>query len=182
MKASTKVWRTILGVIFILSGIAAIGKYSIGIVLACIVIGAVLIPWAAFKKAKVKAVGEPKIKTQADENAPAEMTPEEVAKNVAQLGQTCRYSYEHVGLYRPDGVGPMPPLGAVLLLEREEENPYDSNTIRAVQWKDGGVKVYGYMNKGNLRDMVSDFLDRSEPVMTTVTRADDKLEIWIGMP
>lgn len=178
MKTSTKVWRTVIGVIFILSGFSAIGKYSFGVILACFAIGAVLIPWAAFRKKK----DEREAFEAKEEAEPAEKTPEDVAREVAMVGQTCRYSYEHVGLYRPDGVDPMPPLGAVLLLEKDEDNPYDPKTIRALQWTSDGVKVYGYMNKGKLRDMVTDFIDRNEVIMTTVTRADDRLEIWIGMP
>lgn len=166
MKASTKIWRVVLGAIFILAGFGAIGKYSFWVVLICFAIGAALIPWKGFQKPKQN---DP-VKSAADPD------------DVALAGKACRYSYEHVGLYRPEGVEPMPPLGATLILEREEDNPYDPEAIRAVQWTKDGVKVYGYMNKGKLRDMVSDFIDRSDPILTKVTRADDKLEIWIGMP
>ena len=191
MTKKSKVWRTVFGVLFILSGIGAIGKHSFWVILACLVIGAALIPWKAFRKSKAV---EPKEAEGGNSGTPEELksespeatgtaakAPEEVAREVALAGQACRYSYERVGLYRPEDVEPMPPLGSSLLLEREEDNPYDQKAVRAVKWTSEGVKVYGYMNKGKLRDMVSDFLDRGDPVMTKVTRADDKLELWIGM-
>lgn len=179
MSTKAKVLRIVFGALFILSGISAIGKQPFWVILVCVAIGAALIPWTAFRRGKPEDVTE--TEEVIDETPEEGESPEEVAKSVALIGQTCRYSYERVGLYRPEGVAPMPPLGTTLLLEREEDNPYDPKTIRAVKLEAGGVKVYGYMNKGKLRDMVSDFLDRNEPVLTKVTRADDKLEIWIGM-
>ena len=181
MIPSTSIWRTALCVLFIFSGISGIGKYSAWTILVCLAIGAALIPWNSFRRVKKEKPEKVKV-IQAKATEAAAESPEEVARSVALLGPTCKYSYEHVSLYRPEDVDPMPPLGASLMLEREADNPYDPEAIRAVKWSKDGVKVYGYMNKGKLRDMVSDFLDRGETILTKVTRADDKLEIWIGMP
>lgn len=121
------------------------------------------------------------LKGRGTREASPEPIPESPARTMTPPGLAYRYSYDRVGLYRPAGVAPMPPIGAVLLLEKDEDNPYDPDAIRAVQWTANGMQVYGYMNKGKLRDMVSDFIERRELISTMVTRADDRLELWIGM-
>ena len=95
---------------------------------------------------------------------------------------TYDYEYEAVGLYRPEGVAEMPKIGDTLLLTEQPENPYDDKTVVAQRVKDGKIEDVGYMNKGKLRDMVRDFIEsETGTVCAIVTRADEKLEVWIGM-
>ena len=88
-----------------------------------------------------------------------------------------KYEYKNVGLYRPkDVTAPMPPLGECVVLMPDPENPYDSGAVKA--FYDG--QTVGYMNRGKLQDMIRDKFGKAA-ICTKVTRADDKLEIWIGI-
>ena len=88
------------------------------------------------------------------------------------------YEYTTVGIYRPEGVTFMPAVGDAVTLELEPDNPYDDKAVVA---KVKGERI-GYLNRGKLKDMVVDFLDSSSAyIVAEVTRADSKVEIWIGM-
>lgn len=89
------------------------------------------------------------------------------------------YDYDRVGLYRPEGaVDYMPMVGEPVTLELEPENPYDSEAVVA---KVHGKKI-GYMNRGKLKNMVVDFLNSATGEVTAeVTRADERVEIWMGL-
>lgn len=89
------------------------------------------------------------------------------------------YDYDRVGLYRPEGaVDYMPMVGEPVTLELEPENPYDSEAVVAKVY---GKKI-GYMNRGKLKNMVVDFLNSATgEVVAEVTRADERVEIWMGL-
>lgn len=88
-----------------------------------------------------------------------------------------KYEYKNVGLYRPkDVTAPMPPLGECVVLIPDPENPYDSGAVKALY----DNETVGYMNRGKLQDMIRDKFGKAA-ICTKVTRADDKLEIWIGI-
>lgn len=88
-----------------------------------------------------------------------------------------KYEYTNVGLYRPKAVtAPMPPLGECVVLIPDPENPYDSGAVKALY----DNETVGYMNRGKLQDMIRDKFGKAA-ICTKVTRADDKLEIWIGI-
>lgn len=104
------------------------------------------------------------------------------APDPAFVGNDWDYEYTDVGLYRPEGaVGEMPSIGDTVLLTLDPENPYDSKAVKAERVVDGEIITVGYMNKGKLRDMVTDFINAGGTVCAKVTRADSKLEVWIGM-
>lgn len=88
------------------------------------------------------------------------------------------YEYTSVGIYRPEGVTFMPAVGDAVTLELEPDNPYDDKAVVA---KIKGERI-GYLYRGKLKDMVVDFLNSpSAYIVAEVTRADSKVEIWIGM-
>ena len=88
------------------------------------------------------------------------------------------YEYTSVGIYRPEGVTYMPAVGDAVTLELEPDNPYDDKAVVA---KVKGERI-GYLYRGKLKDMVVDFLNSpSAYIVAEVTRADSKVEIWIGM-
>lgn len=78
------------------------------------------------------------------------------------------YSYTDVGFFVPDELktvsSSVPPYKQ-LTLSYEEDNPYDASAI-AVKYN--GAKI-GYMYKGKLRDMVSDY-DRDDRSVMAVSR------------
>ena len=121
-------------------------------------------------------VGYKKVKGNTKADSPKEALPTTPPRG------TYDYEYEAVGLYRPEGVAEMPKIGDTLLLAEQSENPYDDKTVVAQRVKDGKIEDVGYMNKGKLRDMVRDFIEsETGTVCAIVTRADEKLEVWIGM-
>ena len=72
----------------------------------------------------------------------------------------------------------MPMVGEPVTLELEPENPYDSEAVVAKVY---GKKI-GYMNRGKLKNMVVDFLNSATgEVVAEVTRADERVEIWMGL-
>jgi len=86
--------------------------------------------------------------------------------------------YTRVGLFRPaDVTAPMPPVGEEVDLEPEPDNPYDDKAVRAVY--DG--ETVGYMNRKGPRGAVLRAFDQGQIVWAEVTRADDRLEIYIGI-
>lgn len=88
------------------------------------------------------------------------------------------YDYDDVGIYRPEGVTFMPAVGDAVTLELEPDNPYDDKAVVA---KVKGEHI-GYLYRGKLKDMVVDFLNSpSAYIVAEVTRADSRVEIWIGM-
>lgn len=67
-------------------------------------------------------------------------------------------------------------LTGVVMLEQEPENPYDSRAVAVTQC---GQKL-GYIYRGNMQDMINDFMDREEPVNAWLTKIDsenNKLQI-----
>ena len=121
-------------------------------------------------------VGYKKVKGNTKADSPKEALPTTPPRG------TYDYEYEAVGLYRPEGVAEIPKIGDTLLLAEQPENPYDDKTVVAQRVKDGKIEDVGYMNKGKLRDMVRDFIEsETGTVCAIVTRADEKLEVWIGM-
>lgn len=162
--------------LFLILGGALNIKEQTGAAIVSILIGCVLLFWKPLF-ALLFLMFEPKSKVATASETPASGSKQEIDL----LQEAFDYSYTDVGLYRPPDVTAMPNVGDTVLLELEPDNPYDSKTVRAVRWTDAGPVVFGYMNKGKLRDMVTDFLNRGQTVVAKVTRADDKVEIWIGM-
>lgn len=87
------------------------------------------------------------------------------------------YEYTSVGIYRPKGVADMPPIGADIEFEEDPENPYDILAIKAVY--EG--ETIGYLNKGKIRNMIRDWLQRGDYYSATISRADDRLEFDIEL-
>lgn len=154
-----------VGLILALGGIGGLTSGSIGGGILCLLIGLVLL----FRKKIPEIIRAIKSKN-------------ETKTETTAITGAFDYEYTNVGLYRPEGaVGPMPKVGSAITFEFEPENPYDSDAVKAVYAENGQIWTVGYMNKGTLRDMVTDFLNRGQLVFAKVTRADDKLEIWMGM-
>lgn len=82
------------------------------------------------------------------------------------------YHYPDVRIYTPPRLGvdfPSIDLGLFARFRFEPENEYDQNAIAAYV---GDWKV-GYLNKGKMRDMARDWLNRGDLVMAHVASVDD---------
>jgi hypothetical protein len=87
--------------------------------------------------------------------------------------------YVCVGIYRPKDIsGPMPQVGDYLEAEEEPDNPYDSG---AILLRDFGGAPVGYFNKTKLREAVRIALEDAAPMTIQVSRADSKLEVFVGI-
>ena len=125
------------------------------------------------KKAKTPTEIKPAAANAEPDNRPAPVS--SVTTNYGEYD----YGYDRVGLYRPEGaVDYMPVVGEPVTLELEPDNPYDSEAVVAKVY---GKKI-GYMNRGKLKNMVVDFLNSATgEVVAEVTRADERVEIWMGL-
>lgn len=103
---------------------------------------------------------------------------EEKPIDFALAVNACDYSYFDVGLYQPKGVCVMPNIGDAVLFVEEPDNPYDEN---AVYGSVNGQNI-GYLNKGKIRDFIVDTIHSDTWIyIAGVTRADDKVEVCIGI-
>ena len=120
--------------------------------------------------------------------APAKpMSQEEIRQLMANFvpkspeEKTGEYDFEYtcVGVFRPtDVTGPMPEVGDFLEPAEEPENPYDAE---AILLRDLGGEPVGYLNRGKIRETVRRGLREAAPMTVQVSRADDKLEVYIGV-
>lgn len=139
----------------------------LGVLLALVLLAVLAAILGAFKLLKKPAAPAPEV------DAPAFVPTEDSEKTGA-----FDFEYVRVGLFRPKDIEtPMPPVGASLEFEEEPDNPYDSEAIVATY---EGEKV-GYLNKGKLRETVRRGLDEYAPMQVTVSRADERLEVYIGI-
>lgn len=179
-----KTWKTV--VLLCLAAFFIIGPLSnfkdgivfniIGLIIGILILAGVVLSWLSRNGINVMPVAK-KEKTK-------KSAVDEVFADVSDLDTgddfepTWKYEYTNVGLFRPkDVTTPMPPVGEYVGLMPEPENPYDSGAVKAVY----GGETVGYMNRGKLQDMIRDKYANDAAICAKVTRADDKLEIWIGV-
>lgn len=180
-KGSGGVWLVIGGLV-VLGCLIALLKNHPWLWFVLLAAAVALIVRAILKKKQRKAEEQAAVDA-AVKNMEIE---EKKAELVAGLKETAAgmdwdYVYERVGIYRPEGaVDELPNVGDLVMFEFEPENPYDSEAVRAV--KLGGGKI-GYMyRKGNMRNMVTDFLKNDWSIYAEVTKAEpDRLEVLIKL-
>ena len=182
MKWVLRIIRYVFGVAFLAEAFRSLPADFAGSVIA-LVIGLALFGPELFavisviankgKKAKNPTEVKPTVVAAAPEKRTAPVS--SVTTNYGEYD----YDYDRVGLYRPEGaVDYMPMVGEPVTLELEPDNPYDSEAVVA---KVHGKKI-GYMNRGKLKNMVVDFLNSATgEVVAEVTRADERVEIWMGL-
>lgn len=104
---------------------------------------------------------------------PVEQSEDNVVVPLAIDGHKRSYTYDDVPVFTPKDIDTDLTLinpGDKVLLAREPDNPYDSEAIAAYV----GCEKIGYLNRGRLKNMIGDFIDRNLPVWACVTSIDDE--------
>lgn len=187
-----KAWKTV--VLLCLAAFFIIGPLSnfkdgivfniIGLIIGILILAGVVLSWLSRLGVNIKLPRKAEKAAPAAAPAPAATVRPTMTMRVSnsdtddEFNSTgWKYEYTNVGLYRPkDVTAPMPPLGECVVLIPDPENPYDSGAVKALY----DNETVGYMNRGKLQDMIRDKFGKAA-ICTKVTRADDKLEIWIGI-
>ena len=178
MKKIGKILYTGLAVLLILASFGGFSQKQYVAAAIVFLIGAAMLLFSPFRKKK-------KGRSSASHTAAKRNTRSDVDDDGDYFGSAeddeedeFDYVYTDVRLFRPDrGVAPMPPIGASIQFVKEPENKYDSNAVCAVY---KGKRV-GYLYRGKLQSMVNDWLDRGDYYEATVSKADDTLEVWLGL-
>lgn len=182
MKWVLRIVRYIFGVAFFVESFKRLPSdfagFIIGLVIGLALFGPELFAVISLIANKGKKAASPTEAKPAATNAEPEKRTASVSSVTTNYGEY-DYDYDRVGLYRPEGaVDYMPMVGEPVTLELEPENPYDSEAVVAKVY---GKKI-GYMNRGKLKNMVVDFLNSATgEVVAEVTRADERVEIWMGL-
>lgn len=187
-----KAWKTV--VLLFIAAFLIIGPLSnfkddivfnvIALIIGILIVAGVVLSWLSRLGVNIKLPRKAEKAAPAAAPAPAATVRPTMTMRVSNSDTDddfnstgWKYEYKNVGLYRPkDVTAPMPPLGECVVLMPDPENPYDSGAVKVLY--DG--ETVGYMNRGKLQDMIRDKFGKAA-ICTKVTRADDKLEIWIGI-
>lgn len=89
--------------------------------------------------------------------------------HLMEIVEDCFRAYEYffVKVFIPDDiVSPLPEYKSFVKFKKEPDNAYDSTAIAVLN--DSTHETIGYLTKGKIKDMVNDYLDRDDLVMSRV--------------
>lgn len=151
---------------------------KIGVIelLIVLVVVLVVVLFRRRKKKRVQAIRSPQ---------PSARERRAVSVPASIDGAPMVYHYDDVGIYTPDRLGLdfscIAP-GLPVCFVHEPSNEYDSDAIAACVDHDEFRKI-GYMNRGKLRDMLSDWMERLDPIHAHIASVDDsarKITLYIA--
>lgn len=187
-------WLALIATIVLLFAALISSSMPLGIRELLIVLALLVFPWSKIFGKRDAPPDEPSY------HAPETMESVEVdiADGFADIGDDgvvkvpttiddipIAYHYEDVGIYTPSEIGldfDLIAPGMLVYFVRDKKNEYDPDAIGA--WVDhDGFRKIGYMNRGKLRDMLSDWLDRADPIYSHIASIDDdahKIKLYLA--
>ena len=111
--------------------------------------------------------------------SPASAFPDPETPKKLPTSTSADYTYTDVDVYRPsDRNFFVPEFCDRVFFFHEPTNKYDDKAILVTKRIDGTDPI-GYLNKGKLRNMVTDWIDRGDTYQANVSSKDDQVQLQI---